>query len=332
MAIRVGSITTGGGGGGGIVEVDIAGNVDYNQVFDITNSPITPPSGTIVFDIKKQSRNLVWAGPTAGGQAVPTFRALVAADLPSTTANISGTLTPPKLPKATGANTIADSNMSDDGTTITANAPLESTQQTIMDSASGNGIKWLPWTSDTDYLAAYNKASTPGANNYLWVTGANDGVSIFNAGAIIRWSIGGSAIMFLTSVAAYLQTELVINTITADSINKLQVNGSTTTQGIANAYVFAVGNIIPDTLDYTIFVASSASNFTISLPVAGITDGKIFVIAASVTGANVITVNVVGGHNINGVASITFSPVIGKSMTFQFTNNGGSLEYWQIGL
>lgn len=50
----------------------------------VTGSPITT-SGTIADTITlvTQSANLVWAGPTSGGAATPTFRALVTNDLPA---------------------------------------------------------------------------------------------------------------------------------------------------------------------------------------------------------------------------------------------------------
>lgn len=49
--------------------------------FTISGSPITS-SGTLAISKATQSANLVWAGPTTGSAAAPTFRALVAADLP----------------------------------------------------------------------------------------------------------------------------------------------------------------------------------------------------------------------------------------------------------
>lgn len=51
--------------------------------------------------------NTVLAGPSSGGSAAPTFRALVLADLPSTV--ISGTLTATRIPYALTASTLGDS-------------------------------------------------------------------------------------------------------------------------------------------------------------------------------------------------------------------------------
>jgi hypothetical protein len=56
----------------------------------VGGSPITT-TGTLAFTItlSNQSTNLVFAGPASGGAAPPTFRALVAADLPQTVTALS---------------------------------------------------------------------------------------------------------------------------------------------------------------------------------------------------------------------------------------------------
>ena len=50
--------------------------------FTVTNSPVTS-SGTLTASWNTQTANYVLAGPTTGAAAVPTFRALVAGDIPS---------------------------------------------------------------------------------------------------------------------------------------------------------------------------------------------------------------------------------------------------------
>lgn len=51
-------------------------------IFTITNSPVTG-SGTLSFISATQAANTVWAGPTLGADAQPSFRALVDADIPN---------------------------------------------------------------------------------------------------------------------------------------------------------------------------------------------------------------------------------------------------------
>lgn len=55
------------------------------SAFSVSGSPITT-SGTLAVSLATQAANRVWAGPTTGADATPTFRALVAADIPDLSA------------------------------------------------------------------------------------------------------------------------------------------------------------------------------------------------------------------------------------------------------
>jgi hypothetical protein len=59
------------------------------SIFSVSGSPITT-SGTLAASLATQAANLIFAGPTTGSAAAPTFRSLVAADLP----DLSGTYQP----------------------------------------------------------------------------------------------------------------------------------------------------------------------------------------------------------------------------------------------
>lgn len=52
------------------------------NIFSVSGSPVTS-SGTLALTLATQSANRVWAGPTTGSAAAPTFRALVSDDLPT---------------------------------------------------------------------------------------------------------------------------------------------------------------------------------------------------------------------------------------------------------
>jgi hypothetical protein len=58
-------------------------------IFSVSGSPVTG-SGTLSASLASQTANYVWAGPTTGSDAAPTFRALVAGDIPSLTASKIG--------------------------------------------------------------------------------------------------------------------------------------------------------------------------------------------------------------------------------------------------
>jgi hypothetical protein len=72
----------GSGGGGGVSSVALADG-SSTAIYSITGSPVTG-SGTLTFSAKNQSANTVFAGPSSGGATDPTFRSLVAADIPTT--------------------------------------------------------------------------------------------------------------------------------------------------------------------------------------------------------------------------------------------------------
>jgi hypothetical protein len=55
------------------------------NIFTVSGSPVTT-TGTLTGALATQNANIVFAGPTTGGAAAPTFRSLVAADIPTLTA------------------------------------------------------------------------------------------------------------------------------------------------------------------------------------------------------------------------------------------------------
>lgn len=71
------------GGDSGIGTVTSVGLLMPASIYtSVSNSPITS-SGILIPILKTQTTNTVWSGPMSGADTVPTFRALVAADLPS---------------------------------------------------------------------------------------------------------------------------------------------------------------------------------------------------------------------------------------------------------
>lgn len=74
------SLSASSGGAGTVTSAAMTGdNVIYNS--SVTGSPIST-SGTFVPSLKTQTANTVFAGPTTGSAATPTFRTLTSADLP----------------------------------------------------------------------------------------------------------------------------------------------------------------------------------------------------------------------------------------------------------
>lgn len=96
-------IGTGGGGGSGTVT---SVGLSLPAIFSVSGSPVTA-SGTLTATLATQTANLVFAGPTSGGSAAPTFRALVSADIPNLDAAkiTSGTIATARLGSGTANST-----------------------------------------------------------------------------------------------------------------------------------------------------------------------------------------------------------------------------------
>lgn len=102
------------------------------SVFTVSGSPVTT-SGTLTGSFATQSANTVFSGPTTGGAATPTFRSLVATDIPliSLTTGVTGTL--PIGNGGTGQTTAT--------TAFNALSPMTTLGDTIYGGASGTGTR-----------------------------------------------------------------------------------------------------------------------------------------------------------------------------------------------
>lgn len=69
----------GGSGSGSVTSVGLSSITNFATA---TGSPITS-SGTLGYALQTQPANFIFSGPTTGVDAIPTFRALVATDIPS---------------------------------------------------------------------------------------------------------------------------------------------------------------------------------------------------------------------------------------------------------
>lgn len=67
-----------GGGSGTVTSVGLS----LPSIFSVSGSPVTT-SGTLTATFSTESNNVVFAGPSSGGAGLPTFRALIGADLPT---------------------------------------------------------------------------------------------------------------------------------------------------------------------------------------------------------------------------------------------------------
>lgn len=130
-------------------------------IYAVGSSPLTA-NGTLTLTLNVQAKNLAFMGPATGSNAQPTFRALVAADIPTLSYVTS----------------IGSSNLSIGGTTAVPTVNLSSTQvtniglgatalqsATTADSIQGAGTPASP-------IELVGDAATPGNSKYYGTNGS----------------------------------------------------------------------------------------------------------------------------------------------------------------
>ena len=163
------------------------------NIFSVSGSPVTS-SGTLGLSLASQTANYVWAGPTTGSDAAPTFRALVANDIPalnylaSSGGTVSGNVT------ITGTLTVQGATTTIESTTLNVqdkNIVLGNVATPSDSTADGGGItllgdsnktfNWVDatdsWTSSEHLDLASGKALKINGTTVLSAT-TLDGVSI----------------------------------------------------------------------------------------------------------------------------------------------------------
>lgn len=107
------------------------------DVLTVSGSPVTS-SGTLSASLANQNANLVFAGPGSGSAAAPTFRSLVAADIPTLNQNTTGTAS-----NVTGTVAVANGGTGTTTGSITGSGSLTftagGTNQSITLAPSGTG-------------------------------------------------------------------------------------------------------------------------------------------------------------------------------------------------
>lgn len=164
----------------------------------VAGSPITT-SGTLAVTLATQSANTIFAGPTSGGPAVPTFRALVSADIPliSLTAGVSGIL--PIANGGTNASTAAAARVSlniDERTTFSnANVVVVSTDRYVaqIGSMSAPRTVTLPLANSVNpgqQLIIIDESGTVNTTNTLTINRSGSDLINGSTSGLIRTAYG----------------------------------------------------------------------------------------------------------------------------------------------
>lgn len=219
------AITASAAGATALTSVGLA-DTSSAAIYTVSNSPLTA-NGTLDIALKTQNAALVFAGPTTGLAAQPTFRALVAGDIPTIPATqVSGLAVAANPAGSIGlaaANGTAATWVRSDATHALSQAivptwtgvhtfgPAAASPSRILTSSnSGSGI-------DDQIGRAGTSANTIGAGaNSVWVDTTAQTYSLIQqaGGQTELWMFNGSWVQVwkvLTSHAMTLNTALGVN-------------------------------------------------------------------------------------------------------------------------
>jgi hypothetical protein len=259
------------------------------SIFSVSGSPVTT-SGTLAATLATQLANLVFAGPSSGGAATPTFRSLVAADVPSldTSKLTSGT-----LPVARGG----------------TNSATALSNNRIMMSSSGSIVEAGAMV-DGQLLIGF----TGSAPSRATLT-AGSGISITNGAGSITISASGAAIVYSTVTDTVDSTSISVasGTVAMTSMTSTPAAGTylvtfsgsalTLSNSVEVVYGLYVDGVLQTTTQRRVSSGRATSDLTL------FTQGVI-----TVTGSNVITVQ--------------WSVAVEGTTTFTMTQSGSTDWFW----
>ena len=141
------------------------------NIFSVSGSPVTT-AGTLAASLVNQTVNTVFAGPSTGSPAAPSFRSLVAADIPSldTSKIATGVFAAARIPDLSQGGdltgTVSSATVAKlQGRAVSSSAPSD---QQVLKYVSANS-DWEPAfvTAGTNGIAAWNSSTSYAVSNLV---------------------------------------------------------------------------------------------------------------------------------------------------------------------
>ena len=264
-------------------------------IYSISGSPVTS-SGTLAITLETQSANAVFAGPASGSAAQPSFRALVAADVP----DLSATYV---LQSAVGAN---NGVASLDGS---GKVPLSQLPSTLMEFKGS-------WDPNTNTPTLVDGTGTTGFT--YWVSAADPNpVAGLSDPSMTNFQIGdlviynGTAWVLVTPAAGVSSVNGSQGAVTVNAINQLTGDVTTSAASGSESEAATVAKIQGTTVSGTtgsgnvVFSASPTLTGTITAAAAnfsGAISASNFSGSSSGTNTGDVTIGTANGLSLSGQA------------------------------
>jgi len=278
--------------------------------FTVTNSPVTS-SGTLTATWATQTANYVLAGPTTGAAATPTFRALVAGDIPSLSYVTSVTGTAPVV--SSGGLTPAISMAAANGTT---NGYLTSTDWTTFNNKGSGSVTSVAQSFTGGLISVGGSPITTSGTLALTVAGTSGGIPYFSSGtawassaALTQYGVvygGGAGAAPVATAAGTTGQVLTATTGGAPTWAAPATSGTVTSVSVVSANGFAG----------TVATATTTPAITISTSITGLLKGNGTAISAATSGTDYAPAtsgtSILYGNGSGGFSNVT----VGSGLSF----------------
>lgn len=281
---------------------------DSTGIFNISGSPVTTSGTLTLASLQSQAANTFLAAPN-GSSGAPTFRLIVAADIPTLNQNTTGT----------ASNITASSN-----STLTTLSALSLPGAQVTGNIAGNAANITASSNST--LTTLSALSLPGAQ----VTGNIPG-NAANVTGVVAVVNGG------TGQTTYTDGQLLIGDTSSGGLDKATLTAGanvTITNGNGSITIAAsntgASNLVSKTTTYTALttdsiILCSSSAFTVTLFTAVGNTGKVLTIKKTDTSiSNIITITPNGGQTIDALASYLLNT---QSESVTIVSDGSN---WQV--